>query len=657
MPGRFGTWLSIAVLVLLPVLVQAQSLYEVNFEETPLEDFIDSVGRITGKTFIVDPRVKGTVTVRSAQPLATEAVYDVFLAQLRAQGFAAVELPNGQVKVLPDQAARLEPLPVELAGEARNGRNDGIATRVFTLRDADSAQLMTILQPLIDPKVGVLTPFPASNLLVVTDWRSNLDRIDELVRRLDRVSEEPLEVMHLRYIEAGDTAALLNKLVQRSGGEGDASGPLVVADSRNNALLVRGGDALRGEVRALLGKLDLPQEQAANTEVIYLRHAAAADVVEVLRNLAQGGDGAEGLDAEGTVTSSYGATPLSGRVRLEADQGTNSIVIVGPKVDIDAYRSIVDKLDIRRAQVVVETIIAEISDSRASQLGVQWLFWDSSGSNLPVAGTNFGNTTSLNALGAAAVSGDNTALGNLLSGMEGISAGVGRIGNGLSFAALLNALQSESGFNLLSTPTLLTLDNAEASILVGQEVPFLTGSVTQNNANPYQTIERKDVGVKLTLKPQINEGNTVRLDLVQEVSSISNEASASDVITNKREISTTVMVEDNGLVVLGGLISDEVNETRQKVPLLGDLPGVGGLFRSDSRSHTKRHLLVFIRPRIVRDPLTLKQLSREKYRDIRQAQQMREGEAMQASVALDRELEAGWQQLFPSARARLGDLR
>lgn len=624
-------------------LAQAQEAprYAVDFENTELSEFIDSVGHITGHTFILDPRVKGTLSVRSNEPLSADQVYQVFLAQLRAQGFAVVELPDGQLKVVPDQAARLEPVPVEISTPNSQSPHDGIATRVFSVEHADTEQVLTILKPLIDARVGVITPYPASNLLVVTDWRSNLARIGALLEGLDQVGDAPMEIMPLDHAQAKDTAVLLNQMLQRKGGRAEV--PLVLADTRSNSLLVGGSSASRDEVRRLLHTLDVAHGGTRNTEVVYLHHASAAEVVQVMRALT-GEPVATAASAEGeAAVAATGAA-----VRLEADTGTNAIVMVGPDSELQAYRSIIDRLDIRRAQVVVEAIIAEVSDSRASQLGVQWLFLDRSGQTLPVGGVNFTNGTSINSLAAAAASEDYTSLGSLLSGMQGVTAGVGRISSGISFVALLNALKNESGFNLLSTPTLLTLDNAEASILVGQEVPFVTGSVTQNNTNPYQTIERKEVGVKLRLKPQINAGNSVRLDIVQEVSSLADNAGASDVITNKREIKTTVMVEDNGLVVLGGLISDELNNSRQKVPLLGDIPGLGRLFRSDSRSHAKQNLMVFIRPRILRDPATLEQISQDKYRSM---------SLQHAPMSpLGSAAPVGLQALFPSTRERLQGL-
>lgn len=548
-------------------------MYEVNFVDTELGEFIDSVSRITGTTFIVDPRVKGKVTVRTVDLHDADAIYDIFLAQLRAQGYATVDLPNGSVKIVPDQAARLEPVPVEAGGQQGEG-SDSVATRVFSVRNAASEQVLGILKPLIDPRVGVITPYPAAHQLVVTDWRSNLERIASLLRQLDRPQEAP------------------------------------------------GG---------------------GSTQVIYLRHANAGEVVKVLRGLSQeGAVPAEGAsEAEGKDRPVMPASGGPG-IRLEYEEGTNAVVMVGPDSELAAYRAIVEQLDIRRAQVVVEAIIAEVSDSSAQELGVQWLFADEKfGAGI----VNFGsNGVNIASIAGAAASGDSEALGDLLSTTTGATAGIGHFGGGFNFAMLINALKGKSGFNLLSTPTLLTLDNAEASILVGQEVPFVTGSVTQNNANPYQTIERKEVGVKLRIKPQINVDNSVRLDIVQEVSSIADTSSASDVITNKREIKTKVMVEDNGLVILGGLISDELSTSNQRVPLLGDIPYLGRLFRSDATRNAKQNLMVFIRPRILRDGPSLAGLSEDKYRTLQQTTPLQLPDLAEGTRLL---------QVFPASRARL----
>ena len=447
-------------------------------------------------------------------------------------------------------------------------------------------------------------------------------------------------------VSASGTAQSISQLITRLlAREQGADSAQVVADPRSNALLVRGSADSRERVRALLAQLDRPGDalRSSNTQVIYLRHANAGEVVKVLRGLSQEGMApAEGV-AEGEAKDRpVMAAPGGSGIRLEYEEGTNAVVMVGPDSELAAYRAIVEQLDIRRAQVVVEAIIAEVSDSSAQELGVQWLFADEKfGAGI----VNFGsNGVNIANIAGAAAGEDTEALGKLLSATAGATAGIGHFGGGFNFAMLVNALKGKSGFNLLSTPTLLTLDNAEASILVGQEVPFVTGSVTQNNANPYQTIERKEVGVKLRIKPQINSDNTVRLDIVQEVSSIADTASASDVITNKREIKTKVMVEDNGLVILGGLISDELSTSNQRVPLLGDIPYLGRLFRSDASKNTKQNLMVFIRPRILRDGPSLAGLSEDKYRTLQQTTPLQLPDLAEGTPLL---------QVFPSSRARL----
>ncbi|TWH71442.1 general secretion pathway protein D [Azomonas agilis] len=628
---------------------QEPERYEVNFVNTEITEFIDSVSRITGITFIVDPKVKGPVTVRSAEPVTSDQLYGIFLAQLRAQGYAAVDLPNGHVKIVSDQVARLEPVPVDVGDiQVAGAGSDGMATRVFSVRNAGSEQLLNVLKPLVDPRVGVVTPYPSANLLVVTDWRSNLSRISDLLREVDQVSNEPLEVLPVQHARAKELAPLANQLLAKNPATTQAQ---VLADPRTNTLLVRGNAEARTQVKAMLRQLDTPREPSGNTQVFYLRHANAADVLKVLRGLAQESQAPTESAGESTTAATSPAQALvtANGVRMEAEEGTNALIMMGPDNELATYKNIIERLDIRRAQVMVEAIIAEVSENRARELGVQWLFLDQNGSTVPVGSINFTNSSggaSINSLAAAALSDDTSGLGDILSGMQGSTFGIGNLGSGINFVTLVNAIKTETGFNLLSTPTLSTLDNAEASIMVGQEVPFITGSVTQDNSNPYQTIERKEVGVKLRIRPQITIDNTVRMDIVQEVSSLTDSSLASDVITNKREIKTTVMVEDSGVVVLGGLISDEASDSDQRVPWLGDLPVVGQLFRSASRSQLKQNLMVFIRPRIVRDPQSLAQLSTDKYQHLKslnpQLPAMPEGTSLL--------------NLFPPSRARLGTL-
>ncbi len=504
----------------------------------------------------------------------------------------------------------------------------------------------------MDPRVGVITAHPAGRQVVITDWQDNLDRLARLAPLLDERQESQAEIINVQHTRPADLAETLDGLLQ----EGDGGGPRVIAAPRADALLVLGNPAQRQQVRELASGLDTAVERHVRTRVIYLNHAAAEDVLKVLEELQT--SGAALVNEEGervTVPSARNSEETAFAVH----PSTNALVLTGAPDSLEAYLSIVEQLDIRRAQVAVEAIIAEITESRARQLGMQWLFADAgSGSTVPVGSINFGTagSTGITELAAAAAGEDTTALGNLLGGLNGITTGVGRLDtSGLSFAALLNALRSDADTNLLSTPSLMTLDNAEAYILVGQEVPFVTGSTTVDNANPYQTIQREDVGIKLRIRPQISADNTIRLAISQEVSSVASNVSASDVVTNKREIETAVTTRDGGIVVLGGLISNQSSNTRQQVPLLGDIPLLGNLFRYSDSSREKQNLMVFIRARVIRDDRSLDAGSARKYRHMRAQQLLRDLEEDQVLPPLESQV-ASLDSLFPSGRERLGEL-
>lgn len=635
--------------------------YTLDFNQVEIAEFVRSVGRITDKQFILDPRVRGQVTLKSQRRLSADELYRVFQNTLQVNGFATVSLPDGTLKVVPDQVARTQPLPV---GDEAKGQGQVIATRVIETRYLDAGQLAALLKPLVDARVGTLNPYPDSHLLVMTDWQDNLDRLSRLAHLIDRHREPEVDILPLAHANAKHLTETLSSLLSRQG----RLNIQLVADERTNTLVVLGSDSGRERVRSLVAALDTPQRQDTNTRVIYLSHADASEVLEVLRNLQEGDTGGSSL---GTATvsassdsESSGATGSTGfqsdGVSLAVHPGTNALILTGPGADLDRYQGIIEQLDIRRAQVAVEAIIAEISESRARQLGVQWLFADTSGEGvIPVGGVNMPTSgqPGIAQIAAAAATDDTSALGNLLGNLNGLTAGVGRISDsGISFAMLLNAMRSDTETNLLSTPSLTTLDNAEAHILVGQEVPFVTGSTTVNNANPYQTIERQNVGVSLNIKPTISADNTIRMEITQEVSSIADNVTASDVVTNKREIETTVLAQDGGIIVLGGLMSDNSSRAQQKVPLLGDIPLIGGLFRYSDNSREKQNLMVFIRARVLRDAESLNQATGEKYRYMR-AQQLLSG--IEGSYVLPEwsaQQAIDWQALYPSARQRLGSL-
>ena len=615
---RILSLLVLLLLVALPLSVLAieasEERFSVNLQDVELSEFIDSVGRITATTFLVDPRVRGKVSIRSQNKLTADEVYQVFLSQLRVNGFAAVALNDGTQKIVPEQTARLEAIPVEGSEQPNSDGKDLLATRVLSLQNSDAAQLVNILTPLMDRRIGVITHYAPTNLLILTDWGTNLERLASLVQRIDQVSSENLSLITLEHASASEMEQLLTQLLRREGRGGQP--PQIMSDSRLNILLVRADKATRKEIQRLVTELDQPVERSANTQVFYLRHAKAAEMATLLQAMA----GEETIDKTEVAKGNR-------KTLIQAHESTNALVVAGNPDQLREIRLLVDQLDIRRAQVLVEAIIVEISDSQAKDMGVQWLVVDQTSGSIPLMTGNFG-PKGVGTIGSgAATGGTDGALGALAS-LEGITAGVGRISqSGISFGVLLNALQSNTNFNILSTPSILTLDNAEASILVGQEVPFVTGSTAgDNNANPFTTIQRKEVGVRLQITPQINDGNSVRLEILQEVSNIEDSIKASDIITNKREIKTTVMADNNDIIVLGGLIREDEKETVRKVPLLGDIPFLGALFRSTSVSREKRNLMVFIKPQILHDRDSLAKLSSEKYRYMRAAHLLESGD-------------------------------
>lgn len=642
---RILSLLVLLLLVALPLSVLAieasEERFSVNLQDVELSEFIDSVGRITATTFLVDPRVRGKVSIRSQNKLTADEVYQVFLSQLRVNGFAAVALNDGTQKIVPEQTARLEAIPVEGSEQPNSDGKDLLATRVLSLQNSDAAQLVNILTPLMDRRIGVITHYAPTNLLILTDWGTNLERLASLVQRIDQVSSENLSLITLEHASASEMEQLLTQLLRREGRGGQP--PQIMSDSRLNSLLVRADKATRKEIQRLVTELDQPVERSATTQVFYLRHAKAAEMATLLQAMA-------GEEAAAKTETAKG----NRKTLIQAHESTNALVVAGNPDQLREIRLLVDQLDIRRAQVLVEAIIVEISDSQARDLGVQWLMVDQNSGSIPLVSSNFTGNQGLGSIAAGAVTGGTEGALGALAGLQGITAGVGRLSSsGISFGVLLNAIQSNTNFNILSTPSILTLDNAEASILVGQEVPFVTGSTAgDNNSNPFTTIQRKEVGVRLQITPQINDGNSVRLEILQEVSNIEDSVTASDIITNKREIRTTVMADNNDIIVLGGLIREDEKETVRKVPLLGDIPFLGALFRSTSVSREKRNLMVFIKPQILHDRDSLAQLSSEKYRYMRAAHLLESGDQDRLAPwdAAPTSQATSLSELFPSRR-------
>ena len=595
--------------------------FALDMQNVDIGEFIDTVAKLTGKTIVVDSRVKGKVSVQSHRKLDADELYQIFLLQLGVEGYSAVEVGDGLLKVIPNQAAKIEGIEVQ-GSRSSLGRSESIITRIAQVENADADELVKSLRPLVDNKVGVITSYADANIVLITDRESNVRRLMAIIDSVNSVDSQLMETVVLRNSSAEEVERVLNKVLSQQTRKRGASKPVVAADPRTNTLILFGDDEARSYLRQLVADLDSEVSSQSNIRVQYLKYAKAKDLAPVLKSISE-----TILKEDQNAGKAVGAG--SSLINIEAHEQTNSIVMSGSPHIINDLEKVIRDLDIRRAQVLVEAIIIEVTDNKAKELGVQWLFRGADDGSTPAGAINFGGGASGTSGTPGIISllaGGDTAIA-AASGLRGAAIGVGKITDGFSFATLLSAIANDSESNILSTPSLLTLDNEEASILVGQEIPVITGSTASStNNNPFQTIERQEVGIKLIVTPQINDGDAVQLGIEQEVSSLSPATSAADIITNKRTIKTAVLVNDGATIVLGGLIDDQVNEQSAKVPLLGDIPILGRLFRADNSSTTKRNLMVFIRPTIVRDQATLSELSGRKYNYIR-AEQLAKAEA------------------------------
>lgn len=592
-----------------PLMAQSEGeSVTLNLKDADIQALIETVSDVTGRNFIVDPRVSARVTVMSSQPMTPDSLYETFLSILAVHGYAAV--PSGDsYKILPASDAKQSGAD---APPVQGAPRDEIVTHVIEVENVPAAQLVPILRPLI-PQDGHLAAYPPSNSLIISDRQGNVDRLLNIIRRIDRTSDDEFELVQLEHANAVEVARILQGV---SSDNEDAGALKIMPDARTNSILLGGEESRRVRMRALIAHLDAPTEDTGNTQVVYLRHADAESLASILENVA-GNDGGGG---EGEQNGE--------RVSVVPDPETNSLVINAPPETMRSFQTVIRQLDIRRAQVLVEAIIAEIGTDRANQLGVQWVF---DASRTGAGGlVNFGGAGSpiLGLADFPDIQGD----------FEGASLALGAVSEDedqVDFAALLRALQGDSDTNIISTPMLVTMDNEEAEISVGQEVPFLTGQFSERGAggssdggglNPFQTIDRRDVGVSLKITPRINEGDAVELAIEQEVSSLSGSTGgAVDLVTNRRSLSTRVIADDEQIIVLGGLIDDEVQESSQRVPILGSIPVIGRLFRSDSVTRSKRNLMVFLRPSIIRDGLDAARYTTEKYNYMR-AMQMHESD-------------------------------
>ena len=616
--------LSAASMAQAPVAQGTDNELVLNLRDADINGLIEIVSQETGINFIVDPRVRGQVNVVSGQAIKRDELYDLFLGVLKSYGFAAVAGAEGTVRIVPEVQAKEN----EVGTLESNSRGDEFITHVISVRHLDASQLVRILRPLV-PKGGHLAAAAESNSLVIADTAANVRRIEALIQRIDQESMEEFEVIPLEHASALELVRITEGLQVSSPEENASKRVRMIADERTNTVVLLGDPQKRLAYRAMIRQLDVVGDEG-NTQVHYLRYAKAEDVAEVLRGIAEGRDvengstGSTSSSSSGSSSGSYGYGNQSSQVRIQAHESTNSVVIYGPAELTREMSQIIRQLDIRRAQVLVEAVIAEVSYDRAKELGVQWGFAnDGKGVGIINFARGSGGILNLAAGIDGFLNGDLTSPPSLSDGAT--LGGVGTIGS-TQIGLLINALQGDSSSNILSTPSLLTLDNEEAEIVVGQNVPFIVGRSVENSGQAFDTIQREDVGIKLRIRPQINEGNAVRLEIAQEVSQIAPGASgAADLITNKRSLNTHVMVDDNQLIVLGGLIDDQMVETRDKVPFLGDVPGLGRLFRYDTASVEKRNLMVFLRTVIVRDSAVAESLTHAKYSYIRDQQLKEQG--------------------------------
>ena len=633
-----------------------------NFVNAEIESVARTLATLSNRNLVVDPRVKGTINLSTELPVSPNEAWSQFLAALRLQGFAMVET-KGLYKIVPEADAKLQGGNVQEIQSGQGGSGSGqIVTHIFKLNFEQANNLVPVLRPLISPN-NTINVNPGNNSIIITDYADNLQRMARIIATLDVSNASDVEVIQLKHAIAVDLAPLVLRLVESGsnvnaaaaatpGQTGAEYKTTLLAEPRSNTLIVRAANPARvALIKSLVAKLDQPSGSNAsgNIHVVYLKNADATKLATTLRAAVSGQAAANAGSAAATGTgmspiannptspvatgSTFGATTTAtGSAtggQIQADTATNSLIITAPEPQYRQLRAVIDMLDQRRAQVMVESLIAEVNADKAAEMGIQWQTANGQkGGTVGIIGTNFNNpiTTTIGQGKILGISGGAAAGLSALGG--GLNLGSARQINGTYvLSSLATFLQQNGDGNVLSTPTLLTLDNEEAKIVVGQNVPFVTGQYTNNNTNngavnPFQTVERKDVGLTLKVKPQISETGTVKLTIFQEVSSIDyTRSSTAGLITNKRSIESNVLVDDGSIIVLGGLLSDEYSGGASQVPLFGDVPVLGWLFKSENRSRTKKNLMVFLRPVVVRDAASSDALSNNRYQQMMGLQQ------------------------------------
>ena len=597
-----------------------------NLKDADIRALISTVSKFTGKNFIIDPRIKAKVTVVSANTMSQDEVYEVFLSVLQVHGFAAVTT-GSVIKIIPEVNAKQGTVPLTIG--KHNPLGDALITKVVRMDHVPAAHLVPILRPLV-PQQGHLAAYAPTNSLIITDHAGNIQRLMKIIAGVDRPESDELEVIQLKHASAKELVRIVNSLYQKTGGaKNEAKKINMAADERTNSILMTGEPGARLKARTTIMQLDTPLEDGGNTHVIYLKYAKAENLVKILTGIQSSTaktSTARGPAAAKTMASS---SAFSQNADIQADEETNALIITADPNTLKSLKSVIRQLDIRRAQVLIEAIIAEITAGKNRELGVGMAVDGSQSDNqsVPIGMSNFGGLGNI----LAAAGGLVTDPSSLLS--PGLTLGAGKTNSsGTRYALLLRALATDDASNILSTPSIVTLDNEEAEIIVGENVPFITGSFTNTGStdptNPFQTIERQDVGLTLRVTPQVNEGDTIKLDLEQETSSVIPGSEVTGITTRKRSIKTSVLVDDGGILVLGGLIQETISEGESKVPLLGDIPLLGALFRSTSSNKSKQNLMVFLRPSILRDDSDAAYVTNEKYNFLRSQQLQFEDEPL-----------------------------
>ncbi|MBI1251666.1 MAG: type II secretion system protein GspD [Alphaproteobacteria bacterium] len=588
----------------------------VALREVDIRAFIEDVSNATGRTFIIDPRVSGRVTILAQQTLSERELFEVFLSTLRVNGYVAVPTASGAYRIIPDEVAAREPAATS-AGPSENR----YVTHVFSLRFADAESVANAVRPMLSAR-GQVTVNRRGNSIVVVDYGSTITRLTDVVTRLDR-DNSAFRSIRLRNTSAAEMARVAQQLATAVGEDQSRTMVQAVPVASSNTLVLRGDARMLDQLSPLIQELDVGADYQAGVQVIPLKYAVAEELVPILQQIST---------AMNAQQSADGQPPANRRANIAAHRATNALIISADPETQEALGTVVRSLDVRRQQILVEAIIVEVSDSAARELGVQFLLTGDGTNAVPFLSTSYSNTAPnlLAVTGALAVDGDsdNPALRDLQSaavrsllGASGAIAGVGgQDSNGNLLGLILNALQEDIGSNILSTPSVMTLDNEAASILVGQQIPITTGEVLgDNNSNPFRTVQREDVGVQLEVRPQISEGGAIRMSIRQEVSSIFGPVTteSSDLITNRREIETVVQVDAGQIIVLGGLIQEDVQRTSSGIPGLRSIPVAGRLFRSDGQTRTRTNLMVFLRPTIVTTAEQAAEVTQQQYRQIR----------------------------------------